>query len=161
EEWIKTNGRHIEYAFLSRAHIAAKYIDPIRGHSSAKVLFYGHDVHHARLELQLATDQKKETKDEIVFWRNIERKSWKRADFVYYPAEFECNIVRHYLPKKIVRQIPVYFYPDEILNLTSLERAASTHTVPRLLFVGGFGHTPNADGILWFCREVLPRIREK
>ena len=28
-----------------------------------------------------------------------------------------------------------------------------------LLFVGGFRHPPNVDALLWFAREVFPRIR--
>jgi glycosyltransferase involved in cell wall biosynthesis len=30
-----------------------------------------------------------------------------------------------------------------------------------LLFVGGLGYGPNADGVLWFCQEVLPRLRSR
>jgi glycosyltransferase involved in cell wall biosynthesis len=30
-----------------------------------------------------------------------------------------------------------------------------------MLFVGGLGYAPNAEGVLWFCREVLPRLRSK
>lgn len=29
----------------------------------------------------------------------------------------------------------------------------------RLLFVGSFGYYPNQDAAVWFCREVLPRLR--
>ena len=28
-----------------------------------------------------------------------------------------------------------------------------------LVFVGGFAHPPNVDAVLWFAREVFPRIR--
>ena len=30
-----------------------------------------------------------------------------------------------------------------------------------LIFVGGFRHTPNVEGILWFAESVLPLLREK
>ena len=30
-----------------------------------------------------------------------------------------------------------------------------------LLFVGGFAHPPNADAVLWFAREIFPRIRQR
>ena len=30
-----------------------------------------------------------------------------------------------------------------------------------LLFVGGFAHPPNADAVLWFAKEVFPKIREQ
>jgi glycosyltransferase involved in cell wall biosynthesis len=32
---------------------------------------------------------------------------------------------------------------------------------PILLFIGGFKHHPNLDGILWFANEVLPLIHQK
>lgn len=30
---------------------------------------------------------------------------------------------------------------------------------PELLFLGGFGHPPNVDGLLWFVRAIWPAIR--
>ena len=30
-----------------------------------------------------------------------------------------------------------------------------------LVFVGGFQHPPNVDAVLWFVREVFPRVRER
>ena len=29
-----------------------------------------------------------------------------------------------------------------------------------LVFVGGFRHPPNVDAVLWFARDVFPRIRQ-
>ena len=30
-----------------------------------------------------------------------------------------------------------------------------------LVFIGGFRHPPNADAVLWYAREILPRVRER
>ena len=30
-----------------------------------------------------------------------------------------------------------------------------------ILFVGGFAHAPNADGLAWFLRESWPRIAQQ
>jgi glycosyltransferase involved in cell wall biosynthesis len=30
-----------------------------------------------------------------------------------------------------------------------------------LVFIGGFEHPPNVDAVLWYAREVLPRLRER
>jgi glycosyltransferase involved in cell wall biosynthesis len=30
-----------------------------------------------------------------------------------------------------------------------------------LVFIGSFQHPPNVDGVLWYAREVLPRLRER
>jgi glycosyltransferase involved in cell wall biosynthesis len=29
------------------------------------------------------------------------------------------------------------------------------------VFIGGFQHPPNTDGVLWYAREVLPLVRER
>ncbi len=40
--------------------------------------------------------------------------------------------------------------------------AAVPQSVPfTLLYVGTLSYFPNADGVMWFCREVLPIVREK
>jgi hypothetical protein len=83
------------------------------------------------------------------------------------------------------REIGVYRRADLVLTLTEDDRRAlrravrgtvtavvpSTYPVARdvptfaqriprsLLFVGGFRHSPNADAMLFFCREVLPLVR--
>jgi glycosyltransferase involved in cell wall biosynthesis len=30
-----------------------------------------------------------------------------------------------------------------------------------MLFLGGYGHMPNVDAVLWFVEEILPRVREQ
>src|SRR4029079_7427356 len=32
---------------------------------------------------------------------------------------------------------------------------------PRLVFVGVMDYQPNVDAVQWFCREILPRIRQE
>lgn len=39
--------------------------------------------------------------------------------------------------------------------------ARSFHDRSGICFVGGFGHTPNVDGMLWFVREVMPLLRQR
>src|SRR5262245_13246010 len=46
--WVRENGAKLDYVLLSRPNIAIKYIDALRKHSHAKLLFYGHDIHHLR-----------------------------------------------------------------------------------------------------------------
>jgi glycosyltransferase involved in cell wall biosynthesis len=54
----------------------------------------------------------------------------------------------------------------EIVVLPNLVQLPDNPPPPRrttpltLLYVGTLGYFPNADGVIWFCREVLPVIRE-
>jgi GT2 family glycosyltransferase/glycosyltransferase involved in cell wall biosynthesis len=83
------------------------------------------------------------------------------------------------------RELAVYKQADAVLTVTADDKQAllredpqlnisvipNIHTfppsiVPRdgrrdLLFVGGFSHTPNVDGMLYFCREILPLVLQQ
>ena len=59
-------------------------------------------------------------------------------------------------PDKPIRNIPLYIYerlPEGIEKDFSRRKD--------LLTVGGFGHRPNIDGVLWFAKEIFPKILEK
>ena len=44
-------------------------------------------------------------------------------------------------------------------NLVTTRQRLSAARDAQLLFIGGFWHLPNVDGILWFIREIFPLIR--
>src|SRR5258708_4905705 len=80
------------------------------------------------------------------------------------------------------RELAVYKQVDLVLTVTADDKQAllredpqlnisiipNIHAIPAtvvprggrrdLLFVGGFSHTPNVDGVLYFCREILPIV---
>jgi GT2 family glycosyltransferase len=83
------------------------------------------------------------------------------------------------------RELAVYKQADLVLTVTADDKQAllkedpqlniavipNIHTLPSsvvpragrrdLLFVGGFSHTPNVDGVLYFCREILPLVLQQ
>lgn len=52
---------------------------------------------------------------------------------------------------------PVFVIP----NILAGRDRPSIARERELLFIGGFSHAPNADGLLWFVRECWARIREE
>jgi polysaccharide biosynthesis protein PslH len=40
-------------------------------------------------------------------------------------------------------------------------RAAPAPGPPRLVFTGALGYPPNVDAVLYFCREIFPRVRRR
>ena len=59
-------------------------------------------------------------------------------------------------PDKPVRNIPLYIYEGQPENLNK-----DFSTREDIMYVGGFGHPPNIDAVLWFGKEVFPKILEK
>lgn len=162
EEFIKENKQFIDCYFLSRPEVAIKYLDAIRAYSDAPVIYYGHDIHYLRLESELARNEgnNKKLLDEITKIRIVEERIWGAADLILYPSDLEVAHVFDKLKKECLTQVKVgllpvfgYKFPKEniVPNLKSMDRGG-------IIFVGGFSHRPNVDGVLWFVKEVYPLI---
>jgi GT2 family glycosyltransferase len=159
-EWIVEVGAHIDYAFLSRAHISEKYIDAIRANSRARILFCGHDLNVWRLEEEYKITKNDGLLSEIEYLAKAERQMWEASDVIYYPAIEERDYVAKEMPDKISRLMCVHIYADQELAAMHkrIENQIScSHS--SLLFVAGFRHRPNVDGAKWLVREILPRAK--
>ncbi len=155
-DWITKNKDEIDFAYLNRPHIATKYVDFIRQNTNIKIIYYGHDLHFLReyREYELTGEiQKKRDSD---YWKSIEFSLMEKAAVAYYPSYVEENAIHEVKPELKVKAITAYVYETflENIDMDFSKREG-------LLFVGGFAHPPNADAVLWFAKEIFPRIREK
>jgi len=157
--WIAENGTRLDYAFLSRPAVATDFIDLVKANSSAKILFYGHDIHYKRLEMEYRFNPTDSLLVELERTKEIEHAIWTNCDVIYYPSRDEEEIVRGIMPTAHVRTIPLYIY-----DTAAIERVAANvmaNGLPatgRVLFVGGFRHRPNVDAVIWFVTNVWGRI---
>ena len=155
-DWLEKNSKDIHAAYLNRPHIAVKYVDFIKEHTDIKMIYYGHDLHFMReyREYELTKDEKKRQESE--YWKSIEFSLFHKVAVSYYPSYVEEEAIHAVDPTIHVKAITAYVYEEflENLNMDFVKREG-------LLFVGGFAHPPNADAVLWFTKEVFPKIREK
>ena len=156
KEWILENRNYIDFAYLNRPHITIKYIDFLKEKTNIKCIYYGHDLHFLRLqrEYELSGDISK--KQESEEWLEKELYIMRKADISYYPSYVEEEEIHKIDPSIKVKAITAYVYEqfkDDIQKDFALREG--------ILFVGGFGHPPNEDAVLWFTKEVLPKIEEK
>jgi GT2 family glycosyltransferase len=158
EQFMSENGKHVQYALVSRPHIAIKYYSALRAGSSCKVLYYGHDIHHKRMERELALKQDFGLIPTIAAMRVQELENWRQADAILYPCIEERDHVRGCQPTAVVEQVPMLgFSADEVSLMRMNMERFEARNFDELLFVGG-PHPPNVDALLWFTREVLPLI---
>jgi glycosyltransferase involved in cell wall biosynthesis len=155
-QWLKHHGPDIDVVFLSRPQIAMRVIDLVREFCPGRILFYGHDLHHLRLRMELAHAGAEHHAARADALEAIESDIWRRVDTVYYPSPDECRYVRSRLDaghEVDVRVLPVFGFAsfDEPSTLSPQGRSG-------VLFVGGFRHSPNVDGILWFAHDIWPAI---
>lgn len=159
-EWIEKHGAYIDYVLLSRPSVACDFVRAIRTFSNATILYYGHDVHHLRLQDQLKVQYSKSVEKEMEDIRRVEQDIWQQVDTIYYPADSETTYVSDWLARNGGKAksytIPVYAFssfPDKPWD--------NLATRKDLMFVAGFAHTPNRDAAKWLVGEVLPLIRVK
>jgi GT2 family glycosyltransferase len=158
-DWIRQHGMYLDYAFLSRRHISINYINEIAENSTAKILYYGHDLTFPSLEQAYAITGREERLEEVEYWRATETSMWNRSDVIYYPAQYEVDWVAQHAPGKEVRALPAYVYSDKEIQAARARVGGDLTNRPTVLFVGGFDHRPNVDAVSWFVREILPIVK--
>ena len=155
QQWLKDNGHYFDYIYLQRPHISIKYIDLVKNHSKAKIIYFAHDLHHIRemREYEITHDPK--LLESAQNWKKIEYELFSKADVGHVVGSYEQEVMQKAFPDKPIRNIPLYLYesiPGDI------ERDFTKRK--DLLYVGGFQHHPNTDAVLWFAGEVFPKILE-
>ncbi|MGE5329793.1 MAG: glycosyltransferase [Deltaproteobacteria bacterium] len=152
EKWIKENADKIDYVYLNRPHISIKYIDIIKKHLRAKIIYYGHDLHSLREKREYELSKDEWLLRSFQKWEKIEYELIKKADIIYYPSQVEINHIKNLFPDICAKAIPAYIFEN------IYERKMQFDQKRNLLFVGGFSHRPNIDAALWFIKDIFPYI---
>ncbi|HQQ57983.1 MAG TPA: glycosyltransferase [Thermomonas sp.] len=160
DAWIADNGRYLDVAILNRPHISVNYVVPLRRHSAARVLYYGHDIHHLRMQQQLQLQHDATVQAEMLRFRDMEWAMWRDADVVLYPSDEETTHVSQWLHahagKAQAYTIPLYGYAD-----VAGDQTASLAMRRDILFVAGFAHPPNVDAATWLVQQILPLVQQR
>lgn len=156
KQWIIDNQDNIDFVYLNRPHITEKYIDFIKNETNIKCIYYGHDLHFLRIfrEYELCKDEALLAESED--WKRREFAIMKQADINYYPSYVEIDEIHKIDDTIPAKAITAYVY-EEFREDISLDFAKKNG----ILFVGGFGHPPNEDAVLWFAEKIYPLIRKE
>lgn len=152
KEWLRENGSCIEYAFLNRPHISVKYIDEVRKYTKAFIAYYGHDLHFLREYREYELTGDKGHLQDSVEWKEKELALMRKADIAYYPSVVEEQEIHRIAPEVNVKAIPAYLFAD----VPDADYSASSRQ--DVMFIGGFGHRPNVDAVVWLAKEIMPRL---
>lgn len=153
QSWIIENEKHIDFFYLNRPHTSLKYLDFIKQNTHAKILYYGHDLHFLREVRQYAIEKDPKTLVSAANWEEKERYLFKNVDIVLTPSKEENKIISLLDPSFKVETVLPYFFKNTAKAIESFKERNN------ILFVGGFGHTPNVDAMLWFCKEIWPLLK--
>jgi glycosyltransferase involved in cell wall biosynthesis len=152
-DWLAVHGHEIDEILLSRPSVAVDLLAPLRQHCRAPVVFYGHDLHFARMLLEPGAADSPAKRAEIARMETLERRIWRMVDMALYPSEEEVAKIRALEPQVRVRSVPPY------VVRTRPVREVAPPASGGIVFIGGFLHTPNVDAAIWLAGEILPAIR--
>ncbi|HVE52632.1 MAG TPA: glycosyltransferase, partial [Ramlibacter sp.] len=154
EGWLQANGDLLQHVLLSRPTVAPEFLPALRRRTDARILYYGHDLHHARLLREHALTGSQAVRREAEEFRKLEYGLWREADVVYYPSSVETDAVRATMPGIEAHTMPLYYFEDapEVPGPDGREG---------ILFVAGFGHPPNVDAAKWLVHTILPLVRSQ
>ncbi|WP_431211969.1 glycosyltransferase [Puia sp. P3] len=155
KQWIINNKKYIDYFYVNRPHISIKYIDFLRQNTNAKIVYYGHDLHFVRERLQYEIEKDPTLLASIEQWKKTETEIIRQSDTVLTLSYDEKEIIEKEIGHADVRIMPAFSYSRFNEPVTNFDQRKN------ILFVGGFGHKPNVDAVLWFAREVFPLVRRE
>ncbi len=154
KKWVSENAKHIDYIYLQRPHIAIKYINFLRKKTKAKIVYYVHDLHYISQFKKYELTGNREyliASDEI---KKVEFEIFKKTDVITTPSITEREIVLENFPNKQVYVKPCFIYDNFMHSVNNFDGRRD------IMFVGGFEHPPNTDAVIWFSKEVFPKIVE-
>lgn len=156
DRWLQENAQYIDAIYLHRPHIAEQLLDSLEKMTPRpRIIYFGHDLHYLRVQREAEIADDDGLRRSAMNWKRRELAVFERVDKIYYPSQIEVDEVSRQCPELSVRAIPLYALPlSEVPSYDFNERRD-------LLFVGGFNHPPNVDGLCWFVETVLPLIAER
>ena len=152
KSWLEDHSECFDYVFLSRPHISIKYIDFFAKYTDAKIIYYVQDLHFLREKREYEITHDPALLESARRLRKQEMYIMKNADVVLTLSNVEKQIIDKNVPGEKAVVIPISCYYSFPSNHVSLSEKND------IIFVGGFSHRPNEDGILWFLDEVWEKL---
>ncbi len=154
EKWMQQNMKHFEHVYINRPDVTIKYIDIIKKHSDAKIIYHGHDLHHIREYLRYQIEKDEEILKRVDYFKSLELEVFNKSDVIVSLNDAETQVIKGLTKNKPVYTIPIFCYDKFKQDIKPFEERNS------LLFIGGFLHKPNVDGVQWFVENIFDKVKQ-
>ena len=153
-DYLKNNRCFIDLIFLSRPELALNYFYTARRYSDAKIFYDTVDLHFLREERRAQVSpcpvNKTEIQENAKYLKKLELFLVEQADRVLVVSPYE----------KLLLENKGYAAKVAVLPNIHEKMPCKTPFSQRegIMFIGGFRHNPNEDGIIWFVEKIFPLI---
>jgi GT2 family glycosyltransferase/glycosyltransferase involved in cell wall biosynthesis len=152
--WLRDHGHELRAVMLCRHTVAGQYVDLVRRHApQARLLFDTVDLHflreHRAARLRANAPMIRHARTS----RHSEMALIKCCDVTLVVSPYEQKLLARLAPQAKV---------ELLSNIQQIHGCRHGHDQRRdLLFIGGYGHPPNADAIRWMAQDILPALRKE
>ena len=152
--WLRRHGEGLDAVMLCRAATAASYLPMVRRLApGARVIFDTVDLHFLRESRAAEASGKATLARHARATRRRELALVEQADATLVVSPVERELLAEAAPGARV---------ELLSNIHVLHgRRRGFHDRRDLVFIGGYGHPPNADALHWLADEILPAIRRR
>lgn len=151
---LRARGREFDLVVLARHYVANRHVDDVRKFAPGAFLAFDTvDLHFLRAERLAELERSAGARVAARSRREEELSLIRRVDATIVVSPVERDVLREAVPGAQVMLL------SNIHDPMSGGRPFAERQ--GLVFIGGFQHPPNTDGVLWYAREVMPLLRER
>jgi O-antigen biosynthesis protein len=149
--WLRRHGRELDAVMLCRASTAASYLPLVRRLApQARVLFDTVDLHFLRETRAASMSESHSLARRAAATRRMELSLIAGSDATLVVSPVERELLADTVPEARV---------ELLSNIHVVHgRRAGYEDRRDLVFLGGFGHPPNADAVRWMVHEIMPLL---
>ncbi len=156
DAYLKENGHLFDVVHIFRFNVMQDAISAIKKHCpQAQIVFNNMDLHYLRVERQAGVENSDLLRATAKSLKTTELAVMEKADVVCVPSTVEKALLE--AESKLTKPVAVMPF------MIDLPERASGFGPPRrdILFLGGYGHSPNIDAAVWMAQEIWPLIRHR
>jgi glycosyltransferase involved in cell wall biosynthesis len=151
-QWLRANGHELHAVMLCRHTVAGQYAPLVRKLSpKARLLFDTVDLHFLREQRAAELSGSASMTRQAQASRRSELALIEQCDVTFVVSPHEQAMLSAELPHARI---------ELLSNIHDIHGCRHPHGLRAdFVFIGGFGHPPNADAVRWIAAEILPALR--
>lgn len=151
-EYLEQHAAEFDAVYITRYYVAQEVLDVIRKHAPmAKILFNNADLHFLREIRAAKVADSAPLMEQARATRDLELGIIRKVDVALSYTEVEHSVIQAYTEGGT----PIVKCPWVV---ETVEEVAPLSGRRGMSFLGNYLHHPNAEGVLWFVREIMPAI---
>jgi GT2 family glycosyltransferase/glycosyltransferase involved in cell wall biosynthesis len=152
--WLREHGSDLHAVILCRHTVAGQYTKVVRQYApQAKLILDTVDLHFLREQRAAELDDSAALRRKAESSRRSEIALINECDVTFVVSSHERTILHHMAPEARV---------ELLSNIHDVFGRGRDYAGRRdLIFIGGYGHPPNADAVHWIANDILPALRER